>query len=101
MKAFKDILRIKERTDNVILFEVEQNSQLDLIMHGFNGDEKLFRILNHNGQFSYTAFCGDDLKPTSTLEWGNRSCTCATESWKAEKDKVVDAAKELNIWFNK
>lgn len=103
MKDLKDILELKTKTDEVILFEVKPGSQMDLIANGFAGDERLFRITktNYYGEFSYTysAFAGEELKQRGTYEWGCGGTTCATKSWTNQRNKIMAVARMHGFTF--
>lgn len=103
MKKLKSILKVKSRTSNMILLEVKPDSQIDLIEHGFEGDEKLFRLwFDDKSNYTwdppkfYTSFRGEELKASGTYEWGP-SCTCGSDSWRAQRNKIIDVAKEFGF----
>ena len=104
MKQLKSILKVKSKTSNMILLEVKPDSQIDLIEHGFEGDEKLFRLwFDDKSNYTwdppkfYTSFRGEELKASGTYEWGGSGCTCATSSWTAQRNRIIDVAKEFGF----
>ena len=102
MKQLKSILKVKTKTPNLLLLEVKPNSQIDLIEHGFDGDEKLFRLqitnLNSwNPEKFFTTFHGENLKAGGTFHWGGSGCTCASDEWIMQRNKIVDVAKEFGF----
>jgi len=102
MKQLKSILKVKTKTPTLLLLEVKPNSQIDLIEHGFDGDEKLFRLQKEEvcrncfNNF-FTTFHGEELKASSTFHWGYGGCTCASDHWRVQRNQIVDVAKEFGF----
>ena len=101
MKDLKNILKVKTQTPNLILLEVIDGSQIDLIEHGFDGNEKLFRLQKSgsNGCIEkyYTAFYDDELKAGGTYHWGYSSCTCASSEWTMQRNQIIDVANQFGF----
>jgi hypothetical protein len=102
MKSLKSILKVKTRTPNLLLLEVKPDSQITLIENGFDGNERLFRLQKNEVSKNcfekfYTAFFGDDLEAGETYHWGYSSCTCASEEWTMQRNKILDVAKQFNF----
>jgi len=102
MKELNEILKVQEKTENVLLLKVKEGAQLDLIAHGFEGNESLFRLMkwkrnSSETQKSYTTFYGDDFKSGSTFCFGDGSITLGTDDWVMQRDKIREVAKK---YFN-
>ena len=102
MKRLRDILKVRTQTDTLLLLEVKPNSQIDLIEHGFNGNEKMFRLQIGNPTSMYpskmfTMFIGEDLKPSPTYNWGGYGTTMASEEWTFKRNQIVNVAHELGF----
>lgn len=103
MKALKDILKVKLQTPEIILLEVKPGSQMDLIENGFNGNERLFRIIKTDRgrvfSYAYSTFFGEELKKGGTYEWGYGGTTSATREWTNQRDKIIAVAKLYGFAF--
>ena len=102
MKDLKSILKIKTRTPNLLLLEVEPDSQITLIEHGFDGNEKLFRLQKNEVYKNcfdkyFTTFYGEELEAGGTFHWGYSGCTCASDHWIMQRNKIADVAKQFNF----
>ena len=103
MKPLKEILTVKIKTATTLLLEVKPNSQIDLIEHGFNGNEKMFRLQIDNPNSwspskSYTPFFEDELRPGHTYEWGGLGgTTLASEKFTTQRNKIIQVAHELGF----
>ena len=70
-----------------------------LINHGFDGNERMFRLINSNlsslyPNKYYCAFYGDKLTKGNTFEWGGFGATCASDEFREQRNKIVDVAEE-------
>lgn len=102
MKDLKSILKVKTQTPTLLLLEVKPDSQIDLIEHGFDGNEKLFRLQKNEVYKNcfdnyYTTFYGEELKAGGTFHWGHNGCTCASEQWIMQRNKIANVAKEFGF----
>lgn len=103
MKSLKSLLKVHTKTPDTLLLEVKPGSQIDLIAHGFNGDEKLFRLMKtYTERYApptkhYTAFFGEELKAGATCNWGFGGETCISESFRNMRDQIAMVAKEFGF----
>lgn len=101
MKQLHEILRVKEKTSNVLLLEVIPGNEIDLIANGFDGGERLFRLMFEGGYPQdnnkyYTSFT-NDLIAKGTYKWGGGSSTCGSDYWNMQRKKIVEVGEK---YFN-
>jgi len=97
MRELKEILKLVEKTDTMILLEADKKDKMTLIMNGFRGDERLFRFINDGRTKSFTMFYGDELKAGNTMNYGSGGTTVASDSWLLERAKAAEVAKCLGF----
>ena len=97
MRELKEILKLVEKTDTMILLEADKKDRLTLIMNGFNGDERLFRFINDGDVKNFTMFYGDELRAGSTMNWGSGGTTLASADWLSNRNKVSEVAKSFGF----
>ena len=97
MNTLMSILKVKSQTPTMILLEVKPGSQITLIENGFEGNEKLFRLQSQNRENFYTTFYGEELKAGGTYHWGYSSCTCASEDWTMQRNKILEVARQFGF----